>query len=212
MHEPTLTVNMAMTLDGKVMLPDGTWHGLTSATDRKTMDEYRARAQALIVGRNSVEKDNPVFALKDGRPGPRPVMICRSRLHRPDLRFFQHEPILYTSPALAESAEGHNLSKQAEVVCAVELEPTSIIRDLSSRGYNRLLLEGGPALNAAFFRLDLVDTLHITIVPYILGDSSLPGIVDSDSCLPDFKERSWKLVRCERIENEIFTEYRRQRK
>lgn len=209
MVRPHLSVNMAMTLDGKVMLPDGTWHGLTSSMDRKTMDEYRAAAQVLIVGRNSVEKDNPVFALKDGRDGPRPVMICRSRLPARHLRFFQHHPLLYVSTNLKKEADA--LQDVCETIITDELSPDHVLQDLASRGYENVLLEGGPSLNADFFALDLVDVLYLTIVPYVLGDSRLPGIVDREECLPDFKDRTWTLARCEKIDNEIFTEYHRKR-
>tara|TARA_B100001939_G_scaffold98377_1_gene84712 strand:- start:21737 stop:22345 length:609 start_codon:yes stop_codon:yes gene_type:complete len=201
---------MAMTLDGKVMRPDGSWHGLTSSYDRKTMDEYRSRAQALIVGRNSVEKDNPVFALKDGRPGPRPVMICRSRLPVSNLRFFQHNPLLYVTPDLADS-EAQPIQNLCEIISLDNPSPAAVLSDLFQKGYTSVLLEGGPGLNAGFFFEDLVDCLYLTIVPFILGDSSLPGIVDSDRCIPDFENRNWKLERCEKMGNEVFTEYSRQR-
>ena len=211
MAKSQLSVNMAMTLDGKVMLPDGKWHGLTSAIDRSTMDEYRSRAQALIVGRNSVEKDNPIFALKDGRPGPRPVMICRSRLPGANLRFFEHNPLLFTTPDLAASAEADQIKKLCEMVCLEEPSPGYVMKELETRGYSTVLLEGGPRLNAGFFAQDLVDRLYLTIVPYVLGDSRLPGFVDGSECIPDFKNKLWTLERCEKIGNEVFTEYLRQR-
>ena len=206
--QPHLSVNMAMTLDGKVMLPDGTWHGLTSSTDRLRMDEYRRLAQALIVGRNSVEKDNPVFRLKDGGPGPRPVMICRSRLPAPGLRFFDHNPLLFIPPTLQDRAA--HLSS-CEIVVLPDVSPESVLLELGARGYERALLEGGPSLNYDFFQQDLVDCLYITVVPFILGDSTLPGILNGNKCLSDFQKRGWKLHRCEKIENEIFTEYHRVR-
>ncbi len=211
MAKPHLSVNMAMTLDGKVMLPDGTWHGLTSPVDRQTMDLYRSRAQALIVGRNSVEKDNPVFALKDGSPGPRPIMICRSRLPVPGLRFFQHDPIIYVPPALTDSDEASQLSQACEIAALDDPSPAAVLDDLYERGFSTVLLEGGPGLNSGFFFADLVDCLYLTIVPFVLGDSHLPGIVDADTCIPDFTQRNWKLERCEKIGNEVFTEYHRQR-
>ncbi|MCB1169422.1 MAG: RibD family protein [Leptospiraceae bacterium] len=206
--QPHLSVNMAMTLDGKVMLPDGTWHGLTSTRDRLRMDEYRRQARILIVGRNSVEKDNPVFRLKDGGAGPRPTMICRSRLPVEGLRFFDHNPLLFIPPALEKQA---SQLTSCEVVIREDVSPRAVLEELGRRGYETALLEGGPSLNYDFFLQDLVDRLYLTVVPFVLGDSALPGILDGKRCLPDFKERRWKLHHCEKIENEIFTEYHRLR-
>lgn len=55
-----LSVNMAMTLDGRVMRPDGRWHGLTSREDRRRMDEHRSHARALLLGKASLIADDPI--------------------------------------------------------------------------------------------------------------------------------------------------------
>ena len=46
-----LSINMAMTLDGKVARPDGKWYGLSSRNDKKRMDLIRSQADALILGK-----------------------------------------------------------------------------------------------------------------------------------------------------------------
>ncbi|EMF45079.1 riboflavin biosynthesis protein RibD C-terminal domain protein [Leptospira interrogans serovar Lora str. TE 1992] len=48
---PNVSVNMAMTLDGKVSRPDGRWYGLSSRNDKKRMDEIRSKAEVLILGK-----------------------------------------------------------------------------------------------------------------------------------------------------------------
>ncbi|MCB1167307.1 MAG: dihydrofolate reductase family protein, partial [Leptospiraceae bacterium] len=103
---------------------------------------------------------------------------------------------------------GH-LKQRAELHFSDALSPSDILSELHHRQYDRILLEGGPTLNASYFAADLVDRLFITIVPYILGQNDLPGIVKMQQCMENFDQRSWTLVQCEKIENEIFTEYHR---
>ena len=63
----------------------------------------------------------------------------------------------------------------------------------------RLLCEGGGELNGALFRAGLVDELHLTIAPVILGGNRAPTIADgrgfrrlAGAAL--FKLQSFKLI------------------
>lgn len=205
---------MAMTLDGKVMRPDGRWYGLSSKADRRRMDVYRAEADALIVGRNSVEKDNPVLRLADGR-SPVPVMICRTALPPSDRHVFRDAPgtLVFAPPGLVDAAEKARGWEGVEFVprTIAELSIRSVLEELYRRGYRNVLLEGGPALNHSFFTDDLVDTIHLTLVPFLIGQKDLPAVVDGPAPFPDFAGRAWDLEKCERIENEVFLTYGRRR-
>ncbi|MBI3394269.1 MAG: dihydrofolate reductase family protein, partial [Spirochaetia bacterium] len=101
---PHVSINMAMTLDGKVMRPDGRWYGLSSPADRARMDVYRAQADALIVGRNSIDRDDPVVKPRTDGPHPVPVLVCRTALPPHNRRIFQdeaHRALVFTTEQLA---------------------------------------------------------------------------------------------------------------
>ncbi len=205
---------MAMTLDGKVMRPDGRWYGLSSKADRRQMDAYRADAEALFVGRNSVEKDNPVVRVSEGR-SPVPVMICRTMLPPSDRHVFRDGPgtIVFAPAELVDAAgktggwDGVNFVPTP----VRELSVRSVLEELFRRGFRTVLLEGGPALNHSFFADDLVDVIHLTIVPFLIGQKDLPAIVDGALPFPDFQGRAWHLEKCDKVENEIFLTYSRRR-
>ncbi len=217
--DTTLKINMAMTLDGRVMLPDGRWHGLTSASDRLRMDLYRMEAQAVIVGRNSVEQDDPVVVPRisegDRRPLPVPVMICRSALPSPDRKMFNNpdgpDPILFIAEELKDE-----LGRLADS-CAIEslpresVTPINVLKRLAELDRTNVLLEGGPRLNHAFLSDDLVDVIYMTIVPFIVGRKELPGIAEGDVPIPDFEKRGWQLKAAENIQDELFLRYERDR-
>lgn len=238
MAELRLSVNMAMTLDGRVALPDGRWHGLTSQHDRALMDAYRILADALIVGRNSIENDDPLLtvdydraervwktlgypnperfqSLRDaGHSGPLPVMICRSILPSADRKVFRmhRRPLLFITESLANALP--SIFQDRAEVCALQgtLEPRRILTLLAKRGLTTVLLEGGPGLNHAFFQDDLVDELNLTVVPFLLGQSSLPSIVDGGQAFPFYAEKRWSLKRSAVLGDEVFLTYARHAK
>lgn len=50
-----------------------------------------------------------------------------------------------------------------------DLSAKDLIQNLSSRGYEKILLVGGPEINALFLKENLVDDLHLTIEPQLFG-------------------------------------------
>jgi riboflavin biosynthesis pyrimidine reductase len=76
----------------------------------------------------------------------------------------------------------------------------------------RLLCEGGGLLNDAMFRAGLVDELHLTICPRLLGGRDAPTICDGLGFLRLQDAPRLTLVSTRRHRDEIFLVYRRQDK
>ncbi len=207
----TLAINMAMTLDGKVMRPDGKWYGLSSRKDKARMDVYRSEAEVLFLGKNSIQNDNPVVHLRyvDQKP-PLPVILIRSGNLDSSKRVFHtnQKPILYCTKKNKEDLI-QSLGELAQIECIGEndLDVEFVLKDLLQKGYTRFLLEGGPTLNSAFFQKGLVNKIYLTIVPFLIGQSNLLGIINQEMPLPHFDEKKWKLIQCEPVEDEIFLCY-----
>jgi 2,5-diamino-6-(ribosylamino)-4(3H)-pyrimidinone 5'-phosphate reductase len=202
---------MAMTIDGKVARPDGKWYGLSSRTDKKRMDTYRSQVKGLILGKNSLINDNPIVHLRyESGKDPRPILLIRSGEIDPTKHVFQHsksKPLIYCTEQNFLSLR-HNLGNKADLKkMNYPLEPEEIINDLIKEGLDSLLLEGGPRLNSSFLEKNLVHTIYLTIVPYIIGQGNLPCITNGISALPNFDSEKWILKKTETIENEIFLRY-----
>lgn len=208
----SLSINMAMTLDGKVERPDGKWYGLSSRTDKARMDLYRSQNEILILGKNSILNDNPVIHLRyEEGEEPLPVILIRKGSIPENKNIFtksKKKPlILTTSGCFQELHQKLNSLADIEIIGEMDISPVDVIQTLQNKGYSKFLLEGGPTLNNSFLSHQLVTTLYITIVPFLIGQSNLLGISNGTSALQDFDQKSWHLSKVEHIQNEIFLKY-----
>ncbi len=204
-----------MTLDGKVVRPDGKWYGLTSKEDKLQMDVYRSESDALILGKNSVINDNPVVKIRafPNALNPRPVILIRNGTLPTDKHVFEesdHIPLVICTKNNLKEIKA-DLENRAEIFAldSTDLDPKKVTGILKRKGYKNVLLEGGPKLNFSFLDGDLVDRIYITLVPYILGKNGLAGIADGSSALAGFDEREWVLKNTVNKGNEVFLTYDR---
>jgi riboflavin-specific deaminase-like protein len=184
-HRPFVTVNFAMTADGKISTRNRTLSDFSSPRDKRKLLEIRATADAILVGRGTLEAENMSMGLpaEDLRPQrtaagkpplPMRVILTNSGSLRNDLRLFDKPgaPILiYTSDAMPPAAR-ENLSQKATIHVspgpAVDLH--AMMRDLrSTHGVQRLVCEGGPGVLRSLLAAGLVDELHVTVCPLIFG-------------------------------------------
>ncbi len=201
---------MAMTLDGKVARPDGKWYGLSSREDKKKMDLIRSQYEALILGKNSIINDDPVIHLRyvSGKE-PTPVLLIRKGIIPKTKKVFLHtkkKPILFCSK-INEQEILSELNELADIYVLNSFEPKNILSKLNDLGFEKILLEGGPSLNDVFFKEDLIQRIHLTIVPYLIGQNSIPSIANGEKSYLDFDKKKWSLTNLEKIEDEIFLTY-----
>ena len=211
-----LALNMAMTLDGKVVRPDGKWYGLTSRDDRRQMDVYRSKVDAVIVGKNSITSDDHSVKIKyiDTASQPTPVLLIRNGSISRKLTIFSDFPNKKTIVFCRKnnfSELQDELGEVAQIISSQEetLPAKFIVEKLHELGHYNLLLEGGPTVNYSFFSEGLVDTIYLTIVPYLIGQKNLTSIVNGTEALKNFDLSEWQLDNSWNTGNEIFLTYQK---
>ena len=203
---------MAMTIDGKVERPDGKWYGLSSRADKARMDMYRSQNEILLLGKNSILNDNPVIHLRyvEGKE-PLPVILLRKGTIPESKNIFtksKKKPlILTTSTCYSEVSQNLHSVADIEIIGENDISPKDVVQFLSGKGYSKFLLEGGPTLNDSFFRSNLVTTIYLTIVPFLIGQKNLSGISSGLANLEGFDANKWKLESVEQIQDELFLKY-----
>jgi riboflavin-specific deaminase-like protein len=209
-----LSINMAMTLDGKVTRPDGKWYGLSSREDKKRMDKIRSEHDALLLGKNSILNDDPVVHLRyEEGNDPRAVILIRNGTIPKTKKVFKYsnkKPIIVCLENNYKEIFSE-LGSVSEIIALkeTELEPELVVKEIHQLGYSKILLEGGPTLNYSFFKKDLVTDIFLTLVPFLVGQNNLPSIVNGNQFLENFDKEKWMLQEFEKKGNELFLHYQK---
>ena len=220
-ERPYTVINMVTTVDGKASL-GGKAFGLGSRVDRMVMRRIRAAADGLLVGAETLRRENvdPTVPtqLESRRvalgmsPQPAAIVVTATADLPLERTFFKatgfSRVIVTTESASAERVA--RLERYARVLRiganAVDL-PTMMTALARSLGLRRVVVEGGPTLNAALIAEGLVDELFWTVAPKILGGAAMRTMVEGRP-LPLDRIPHLDLMSLHRYDSELFIRYR----
>lgn len=194
---PFVTINTAMTADGKIDTVARQGAAISSPDDWERVDRMRAMSDAIMVGGNTLLGDDPKLLVKSpqlraerlqrGQP-ENPIKVgVLSRIEDPqsgptlhdESRFVTAGParrIVFTSQQ-TDNIQIERLSRLGvEVIPAGEqrVDLPTALQHLHIIGVNRLLVEGGGTLNAELLRHSLVDEIYLYIAPLIFAGAAAP--------------------------------------
>ncbi|MFN0127910.1 MAG: bifunctional diaminohydroxyphosphoribosylaminopyrimidine deaminase/5-amino-6-(5-phosphoribosylamino)uracil reductase RibD [Verrucomicrobiales bacterium] len=150
---PWVIAKAGISLDGKLTRPRGEGQWITSERAREDACRLRWRVDAIMVGAETVRKDNPSLTLRVPRPGklqPWRVVLTKSGRLPADARLF---------------TDDHR--DRTLVVGHQPLAETLV--DLAARDVVTVLIEGGGALLAQAFSQQLVDEAVFYLAPLLCG-------------------------------------------
>jgi diaminohydroxyphosphoribosylaminopyrimidine deaminase/5-amino-6-(5-phosphoribosylamino)uracil reductase len=180
---PFVTLKIAQTLDGKIATASGESKWITGEIARIEGRRLRNSNDAILVGINTVLKDNP--SLTTRIPGGRdPIrVVVDSRLRIPlDAKVVTQRSSAKTYIATLDSAPKDKLVKLldagAEILLArgrrghVDLK--YLVKMLGGFGVTSVLIEGGAEVNASALKSGIVDKVVMFIAPTLMtGKDSL---------------------------------------
>ena len=211
---PYVLISCAMSVDGRIDDTGPARLLLSGPDDLDRVDELRASADAILVGANTVRRDNPRLLIRSprlraaraaaGRPEhPLRVTVTTTGDLDPAARFFAPPPqaggpaprraggarlVYCASPAVPAAVA--RVGDRAVVVDAGDPPSLSfLLADLAERAVARVLLEGGSVLLRDFLAQNLADELHLAVAPFFVGEAAappfaLPGAYPADSGHP----------------------------
>lgn len=149
---PFVTWKFATTLDGRSAAADGTSRWISSAAARRDTHRLRSECDAMLVGTNTVEVDDPELTVRDETDQPS---------GRQPLRVVVGERDLPTDRRV--------FNDRAETLHLRTRDPHEVLATLFGRDCQHVFLEGGPTLAAAFVSAGLVDEVVAYVSPMLLG-------------------------------------------
>lgn len=183
---PYIVMKAAMTLDGKIASPSGDSKWVTSEESRKKVHELRTDLDGIMVGINTIIKDNPSLNVRkvEGEDPIRIVVDSKLRIGR-DAEILHlksnAKTIIATTEAYDKEKYDYLLGlENVEVIIAKtkdkRVDLVDLMGKLYEKGISSILLEGGGSLNYEMLKEGLVCKVMVFIAPKIIGgkDSLTP--------------------------------------
>lgn len=175
-NRPYVLVKYAQTLDGRIATGTGDSKWISGEAERQVSHALRAACDAVLVGRGTVERDDPQLTVRLV-PGPTPIRVVLDSTLRtsPTANVLSHDAVtmVFTTPA-ADPARRAELRRAGVAVREVPAGPSGVnladaLADLRASGVRSLMVEGGSAVITSMFAGGLVDRLVVSVSPTIVG-------------------------------------------
>ncbi|MGP1382844.1 MAG: bifunctional diaminohydroxyphosphoribosylaminopyrimidine deaminase/5-amino-6-(5-phosphoribosylamino)uracil reductase RibD [Thainema sp.] len=180
-QRPFGILKYAMTLDGKIAASTGHSAWVTGAAARQEVHRLRSICDAVIVGGNTLRKDNPLLT-SHGICDRNPLRVVMSR--RLDLPLDAKLWDVDIAPTLVATEMGANPELKAklcdrgvEVLEFDRLTPDDLMANLCQHGLNSVLWECGGVLAAEAIRSGSVQKIWAFIAPKLIGGQRAPSPV-----------------------------------
>jgi riboflavin-specific deaminase-like protein len=182
--DPDIVIGqLGQSLDGRIATEGGASQFVTGPEDIERLHRLRALVDAVIVGAGTVAADDPRLTVREveGRNPVRVVLDPSGRLER-DRRVFLDGAARTLLVHRAEAGEGHaeataTAPSQRDLLDVIRvgslevggLDLVALLAELRSRGLSRVLVEGGGVTVSRFLQAGLLDRLHVTVAPLVIG-------------------------------------------
>lgn len=180
---PFVTVKAAMSLDGRIATTRGESKWITGEKARSHAMRLRREADAILVGVNTIIKDDPSLTVRGNLAGgKRPLRIILDPTGRtpPAARVLTDSaaPTMIVVGRDAPAARVRTLEKRARILVAPAraggIDLQWLLRELGRDEITSLLVEGGGETNASFLLAGFAQRAAFFYAPLVLGGVGAP--------------------------------------
>jgi 5-amino-6-(5-phosphoribosylamino)uracil reductase len=219
MNFPHTTVILAMSADGKIADAYQSAARFASATDKMRLEQHLSSMDAALFGANTLRAyhtslaiRHPDFLAYRQQQGlsPQPIQIVCSSSGRlnPAMKFFQQPFPRWLITQSDKVAAWEKTGLFELVLVCDDWQP--IFRQFTALGIKKLAILGGGELIASLVSEDLIDEIHLTICPLLLGGNKSATPLGGSGFMADFAKKL-QLLSVETVKQEIFLHYRLER-
>jgi riboflavin-specific deaminase-like protein len=175
-----VVAHIGQSLDGQIATSTGASCFITGPQDLAHTHRLRALFDAVLVGRATIECDNPRLTtrLVSGASPTRVVVdpSLRSPIERKVFGDATARTLLLCAQGKRGEHRNHGHAEIVEVSASGPLlHPAAILDALRQRGLRRIFVEGGGVTVSHFLQARVLDRVHVTISPLFLGQGR-PGL------------------------------------
>ncbi|CUR52728.1 2,5-diamino-6-ribosylamino-4(3H)-pyrimidinone 5'-phosphate reductase [Nitrosotalea devaniterrae] len=207
---PYVILSAAISIDGKIATRTGK-SNLSSRKDLVRVHNLRKSVDAVLVGKNTVNVDDPLLTVRYVK-GKNPIRIILDSKGSLSIKsnVVKTAKKIPTMLVVSENSSKNVkkfTTKGVQVIrCGKKkIDIKKLLKILGKKGIKKIAVEGGGTTNWYFFKEKLVDEIVVTITPYVLGGSTAISLVEGVGF--GKISNSFKLKKIEKIQNEIVLHY-----
>jgi len=206
-------LSAAISIDGKIATHTGD-SGLSSRQDAIRLHKIRSQVDAILVGKNTVARDNPLLTVRYVK-GKNPIRIILDSHGKisPTSKIIQTCSKIPTIIGVSKRISQKNLNAlkklPLEVIITGEnyVNIKSLLKILEKKGIRSILVEGGGTVNWQFVADGIFDEIMITISPFVIGGINAVTFVEGKGFEKIAKSPKLKLKSVKRLENHLLLHY-----
>ncbi|HUD83506.1 MAG TPA: bifunctional diaminohydroxyphosphoribosylaminopyrimidine deaminase/5-amino-6-(5-phosphoribosylamino)uracil reductase RibD [Candidatus Saccharimonadales bacterium] len=184
---PFVTIKAAMSLDGKIAASNGQSKWITREKARAWGMRLRAGADAILVGVNTIARDNPSLTARLASFNDKPLrrIILDPRARSPlEAKVYSDAHAPLTTLVVTQAAPKRRVKAFSAHVRVLEAPERNglidlrwLARKLGHEDVTSLLVEGGGETNASFLAAGLAHRIAFFYAPMVLGGHGAPKAV-----------------------------------
>ena len=163
---------------------------LSGPEDWAEVHRLRAECDAIMVGAETLRKDNPALVIRDPSlrakrtvagyaPDQTKVTLSATGNLSSNLRFFTEgdgEKIVFLPESVSDPVR-ERIRKSASVILVPRITAHVMVEELEKRGCRSLLVEGGSHVLGMFLKEQMADEFRLAIAPFFVGQEAAPRLV-----------------------------------
>ncbi len=210
---PHIILSAAISLDGKIATKNRD-SKFSSKVDKIRVHNIRSKVDAILVGKNTLYRDDPVLTVRYSK-GKNPIRIIldscgtissNSRI----LKTCHKVPTIIVISKKITTKNLQRLNKfPIDIISSGKRQVNlkQLLKKLVKRKIKKLVVEGGGTVNWDFIRQGLFDEIIITVTPFLVGGKEAISLVQGIGFTNIKKSSKLKLRKALRQKNELVLHY-----
>ena len=170
---------LASSIDGRIAYPKGGKTQLGKSGDRMVLEKSLAWSDGILMGGQTLRDHQSICIIKDKRllkkrtsegKNEQPIALIASNQNNFPINWiFFKQPIQKWLLQNQDKKNEHLLLNGFDKKINLKISWRASLEYLRQKGINKVVLLGGANLISSFLKEDIIDELHITITPNLIG-------------------------------------------
>lgn len=208
--KPKVIVKIASSMDGKIATKTNDSKWITNSISRNFVHKLRSVCDAIVVGSNTVNLDDPLLNNRSGLgKTPDRFVLDRSLKTNPNSKLFSDSsaPTYLVTTIKNESTAKKKYPKIISLPNDFSL--SFFIDVLSNMGYKKILFEGGSTLVGSLFDENLVDEFYLFVAPIVIGGIDAKTSVGGKGVSKITDSKKFTLLKIKKFDEDVLLHYKR---